>query len=178
MRFIPPAHVGADSACLGAAILLNLPHRRSVGPLGSGLNEVQKMITRRNLLSQTALTAVLAPLAGLSARAEDSSGRPGFLVAKDIAEAGYVYGLPIVMNYAVLYEFFIDKTSGQYKGPFNQIHSAANVFTYKDTAVVTPNSDTPYSLLGMDLRAEPIVISVPAIEKERYYSVQLVDGNT
>jgi hypothetical protein len=136
------------------------------------------MMTRRHLLSQTALTAALAPLAGFAARAEDSSGSPGFLAAVDIAEAGYVYGLPIVMNYAILYEFFIDKTSSQYKGAFNEIHSAANVFTYKDTAVVTPNSDTPYSMLAMDLRAEPMVIAVPAIEKERYYSVQLVDGNT
>jgi hypothetical protein len=136
------------------------------------------MITRRLLLAQTALTAACAPIFSLAANAEESSGRPGFFAAKDIAEAGYVYGLPIVMNYAVLYDFFIDKTSSQYKGPFNQIHSAANVFTYKDTAVVTPNSDTPYSMLGLDLRAEPVVISVPAIEKERYYSVQLVDGNT
>jgi hypothetical protein len=30
----------------------------------------------------------------------------------------------------------------------------------------------------MDLRAEPMVISVPAVEKKRYYSVMLVDGNT
>jgi len=52
------------------------------------------------------------------------------------------------------------------------------VFTYKDTAVVTPNSDTPYSMLWLDLRAEPMVISVPAVAKERYYSVQLIDGNT
>jgi hypothetical protein len=43
---------------------------------------------------------------------------------------------------------------------------------------VTPNSDTPYSMLWLDLRAEPIVLSVPAVEQERYYSVQLVDGNT
>jgi hypothetical protein len=28
------------------------------------------------------------------------------------------------------------------------------------------------------LRAEPFVLSVPAVEKERYYSVQLCDGNT
>jgi hypothetical protein len=52
------------------------------------------------------------------------------------------------------------------------------VATPEDTAVVTPNSDTPYSVGFMDLRAEPIVISVPAIEKSRYYSVQLCDGNT
>jgi len=30
----------------------------------------------------------------------------------------------------------------------------------------------------MDLRAEPIVLSVPAVEKGRYYAVQLEDGNT
>jgi len=30
----------------------------------------------------------------------------------------------------------------------------------------------------MDLRAEPIVLSVPAVERSRYYSVMLCDGNT
>jgi hypothetical protein len=30
----------------------------------------------------------------------------------------------------------------------------------------------------LDLRAEPIVLSVPAVEKSRYYSVMLCDGNT
>ena len=48
----------------------------------------------------------------------------------------------------------------------------------KDTAVVSPNSDTPYSLAWLDLRAEPIILSVPAVESGRYYSVQLIDGNT
>ena len=94
--------------------------------------------------------------------------------AKDIAEAGYIYGLPIVMNYGVMYEFVIDKNSGQYKAPFNTIANEARVFTYKDTAVVTPNSDTPYSMLWLDLRAEPMVISVPAVDPKRYYSVQLM----
>ena len=97
---------------------------------------------------------------------------------KAIAEEGFIYGLPIVMNYAVMYEYAVDKNSGQYKAPFNHIKNEPRVFTYKDTAVVTPNSDTPYSLGWMDLRAEPIVLSVPAVEKSRYYSVQLCDGNT
>jgi hypothetical protein len=102
---------------------------------------------------------------------------PGIAETKAIAEEGFVYGLPIVMNYAVMNEFVVDKNSGQYKAPFNTISNEARVFTYKDTAVVTPNSDTPYSMLWLDLRAEPMVISVPAVAKGRYYSVQLTDGN-
>jgi hypothetical protein len=106
-----------------------------------------------------------------------SISAPGIAETKRIAEEAFIYGLPIVMNYAVMNEFSVDKNSGQYKAPFNTIYNDARVFTYKDTAVVTPNSDTPYSMIWMDLRAEPMVVSVPAVAKERYYSVQLVDGN-
>jgi len=103
---------------------------------------------------------------------------PGIEETKAIAEAGFIYGLPIVMNYVVMYEYAVDRDSGQFKAPFNEILNEARVFTYKDTAIVTPNSDTPYSLVWADLRAEPIVLSVPAVEKSRYYSVMMCDGNT
>jgi hypothetical protein len=136
-------------------------------------------ITRRATLSflgpaPVALAAALLMLSGQLARAE----WPSLFDAKAIAEEGFIYGLPIVMTYAVMYEYSVDKNSGQYKAPFNQIKNEPRVFTYKDTAVITPNSDTPYSLMWMDLRAEPIVLSVPAVEKTRYYSVMLCDGNT
>ncbi len=111
------------------------------------------------------------------AKKEAGMDVPGIEEVKVIAEEAFIYGLPIVMNYAVMNEFCVDKDSGQYKGPFNTISNEARVFTYKDTAVVTPNSDTPYSMLWLDLRAEPMVISVPAVESSRYYSVQLIDGN-
>ncbi|WP_411736581.1 DUF1254 domain-containing protein [Pseudomonas sp. A-B-19] len=97
---------------------------------------------------------------------------------KAIAEEGYIYGLPIVMNYGTLHEYAVDKSSGQYKAPFNHIYNMHKVFSYKDTAIVSPNSDTPYSLMFMDLRSEPVVLSVPTVEKPRYYSVQLIDNNT
>lgn len=51
-------------------------------------------------------------------------------------------------------EFNVDKTNSQYKGPLNTIISDSNVFTYKDTTIVMPNSATPYSLLQADLRAK------------------------
>jgi hypothetical protein len=104
--------------------------------------------------------------------------RVGILEAKNIAEKGFVYGLPLVMNYAVMQEFAVDANSGQFKAPFNQLDNEHRVATPDDTAVITPNSDTPYSIAWLDLRAEPIVVSVPAVDKDRYFSVQLVDGNT
>ena len=59
----------------------------------------------------------------------------------------------------------IDKNSGQFKAPFNTIYNEHRVFTYEDTAIPTPNSDTPYSLAWLDLRAEPVVI--PALRMAR-----------
>jgi hypothetical protein len=114
--------------------------------------------------------AAEAKAAGVSA--------PGLEEVKAIAEEGFIYGLPLVMNYAVMNEYSVNKDSGQFKAPFNQIHNEARVFTYEDTAVVTANSDTPYSMLWLDLRAEPMVLSIPAVEKSRYFSVMLCDGNT
>jgi len=61
----------------------------------------------------------------------------------------------------------------RYIPQYQQVIAAAIVV--EDKAVQTPNSDTPYSMLGMDLRSEPIVLTVPPIEKERYFSVQLID---
>lgn len=138
-----------------------------------------RMLTKRDLL-RTGVLATIAAAGGMSvlAQAQTNTNRPGFFKAKDIAEAGFIYGLPIVMNYGVMYDYAVDRSSDQFKAPFNQIHNEARVFTYKDTAVITPNSDTPYSTMFMDLRAEPLVLSVPAVEKGRYYSVMLCDGNT
>jgi len=104
--------------------------------------------------------------------------KPGVVAIKDTIKEAYIYGFPMLMNYGVLHAYFIDKDSGQYKAPFNTVYNEARVFTYKDTAVVTPNSDTPYSFVGLDLRAEPVVLCLPEIEKSRYYDVQLVDMYT
>ena len=126
-------------------------------------------------IKPTLITAVLAAaFTSMTAHSAELTAAE----TKAIAEEAFIYGLPIVMNYAVMYEYAVDKDNPEFKAPFNQIKNEARVYTYKDTAVVTPNSDTPYSLIFMDLRAEPIVLSVPAVEKNRYYAVMLCDGNT
>ncbi len=100
---------------------------------------------------------------------------PGIAETKAIMEEAYVYGFPMVAAYKALYEFNVDKTSSQYKAAFNEIWNDSKPFTPKDTAIPTPNADTPYSMVQADLRAEPIVLCVPAVDKKRYYSVQLAD---
>jgi hypothetical protein len=145
------------------------------------------MQAKRRLVLHVALAAITSttiPIGcatrrdAISQAERTEKSRPGIAETRAIAEEGFIYGLPIVMNYAVMYEYAVDRASDQFKAPFNQIRNEPRVFTYKDTAVVTPNSDTPYSFAWMDLRAEPIVLSVPAVEKGRYYSVMLCDGNT
>jgi hypothetical protein len=98
--------------------------------------------------------------------------------ARAIAKDAYIYGFPMVDSYRIQYAYFVDPKNPEYKAPWNQIKSLARVATPEDKAVQTPNSDTPYSLLGLDLRAEPMVLSVPTIGKERYYSIQLIDAYT
>lgn len=98
--------------------------------------------------------------------------------ARAIAKEAYIYGFPMVDNYRVQYSYFVDKQDPEYKGGWNEIHNTARVYTPDDTAVQTPNSDTPYSSVGADLRVEPLVLTVPTIEQDRYYSLQFVDAYT
>lgn len=97
---------------------------------------------------------------------------------KAIAEEAFIYAFPMVMNYGTMYAYSVDKASPEYKAPFNVLYNTARVYTPQDTAIVTPNSDTPYSFVLADLRAEPIVLGVPNVDPSRYYSVQLVDTYT
>lgn len=98
--------------------------------------------------------------------------------ARAIAKEAYIYGFPMADSYRIQHAYFVDTANPEYKAPWNQLKSTPRVYTPEDKAVQTPNSDTPYSMIGMDLRAEPIVLTVPAIEKERYYSIQLIDAYT
>jgi len=95
--------------------------------------------------------------------------------ARGIAKEVYIYGFPMVDSYRIQYAYFVDRDSPEFKAPWNTIRNMPRVYSPEDKAVQTPNSDTPYSMLGMDLRTEPIVLSVPAIEKNRYFSLQLID---
>jgi hypothetical protein len=140
----------------------------------------------RHAFHQLRIMFSLAAVGGaLSAQPVLAQSNPAPAAASKISEEAYktaevafIYGFPMVMNYAVFYDYFIDKTGADYKAPLNQLYNTARVYTPQDTTIVTPNSDTPYSFVGMDLRAEPLVVCNPDIEAARYFSVQLIDMYT
>jgi hypothetical protein len=123
------------------------------------------------------LLSAMALIMGCNKQSETPVEQPTLSAteARQIAKEAYIYGFPMVANYQTLYKQALDKTSHDYRGPFNVLTSSSNVATPDDKFVVTPNSDTPYSYLWMDLRAEPMVVIMPKIEKNRYYTGQMVD---
>lgn len=98
--------------------------------------------------------------------------------ARSIARDAYIYGFPLVDNYRVQHSYFVDRNNPEFKAPWNQLNNTARVYTPDDKAIQTPNSDTPYSQLGADLRSEPLVLTLPRIEGNRYFSAQFVDQYT
>ncbi len=63
----------------------------------------------------------------------------------------------------------------EYKGPLNTWSHSRRLADPSDRAIVALNVDTPYSYCWLDLRAEPIVITLPAFDAGRYMSAMLVD---
>jgi hypothetical protein len=125
------------------------------------------------------ILAVAAALLLMAASPDSSKAQsPTPEEARAIAKEATIYGFPILDNYRIQYSYFVDRSSPDFKAPWNTLNNVARVFTPDDKAIQTPNSDTPYSQLGADLRAEPLVISVPAIEEDRYYSLQFIDMYT
>ncbi|MFV8242209.1 DUF1254 domain-containing protein [Mycolicibacterium peregrinum] len=125
------------------------------------------------------LTALLlAAVVSCGGSKESTGAAPTPETVRQIVKEAYIYGFPMVDSYRIQHAYFVDKANPQYKGDWNQTHSIARVFTPEDTTIQTPNSDTPYTMLGADLRAEPLVLTVPPIEAGRYYSLQFIDSYT
>ncbi len=94
--------------------------------------------------------------------------------ATAIAEEAYIYAFPMLENYRTMYAQAVDRSAPGYLAPFNELVPKTQLLGPEFKDIVRPNNDTMYTLGWLDLRAQPMVISVPEA-KDRYYSVQLVD---
>ncbi len=93
---------------------------------------------------------------------------------KNIAEEAYTYAFPMLMGYRFAFASFLMPGIPSYRGPVNTLTGKAVTLDHTFKEVITPNADTPYSLALLDLRAEPVVLQVPAVS-DRYYVFQFVD---
>ncbi len=98
-------------------------------------------------------------------------------VVRTLADA-YIWGYPTVDCHSVISRQVLDPASPDFRAPFNDFGHARSLATPEDRAVVALNVDTPYSYLWMDLRAEPIVVTVPAADEGRYVALELFDLST
>lgn len=96
--------------------------------------------------------------------------------ARLLAVEAYTFGFAIVENYRAIFGMCIWQDSPQYAG-FNRYLHGRQLFDSSYDTVVNANNDTLYSTTFADLRAEPVVISVPPTG-DRYFVIQLVDMGT
>ncbi len=114
-----------------------------------------------------AVAAVAAALIG-PVRASPSEVSPA--EAQAIAREAYVYAYSPVYAYRFLQDEVFNKKSISYIGDFNKVRNYQRLNTPEDT-MFTPNVDTPYSRVWLDLRSEPIVLTLPKITPENWYYV-------
>src|SRR2546430_10782464 len=112
-------------------------------------------------ITSVALATVLALT---TARAADITPAETRAIAKE----AYIYGFPLVDNYRIQYGYFVDRQNPEFKAPWNQIVNIPRVYTPADTPIQKPHSATPYSIVGMALRAEPMALTLPPIQIQRY----------
>jgi hypothetical protein len=94
-----------------------------------------------------------------------------------LAREAYAFGYPLVlMDATARLETSVARPEG-IRAPLNQFAHLREFPDPSFTTVVSPNADTLYSSVFFDLRAEPIVLSIPD-SGGRYYLMPMLDAWT
>ena len=129
------------------------------------------MRTRTSRFLQSVLFSICAGLLATNSWAQD---KVTAAEAQKIAKEAYIFNYSLVWQYRTMYIQAIDTKSESYRGGFGKwLHLGTS--SPKDTDIVSPNNDTPYSYAWVDTRAEPWVLTLPKIEKNRFYTSQWDD---
>ena len=143
------------------------------------------MRTHSAAISSSSFRLVVAAVAAFAAAVTtsavaQSSAKPPLTpqAARAIAKEAWLYAYAPIESYKTMYNPAVNKDFPGYVGGFNRFRHYARMSAPADTDIVTPNNDTPYSWAWLDPRAEPIVLSVPAVPAPRYYVNQWFDMYT
>lgn len=95
-------------------------------------------------------------------------------IARTRTAEAYTLLYPSLRIYRTIYASAVDEKSPEWQAPFNQFsHQARLVWPAAPSA--RANVDVLVSSAALDLRREPLVLSVPALPRERYFSFHLLD---
>ena len=137
-------------------------------------------MTKTKRLLLLPLLAVLSVLAGCSddTPAPCPDCAPITVSESELKEAFY-YTFPLMIMEATEAvetnaETFVPGTG---RAPINQLNHAMQLADASSTSVVTPNVDTYYSRLWLDVADEPIVFEFPDV-KDRFCNMQVLDAWT
>ncbi len=92
-----------------------------------------------------------------------------------ISSEAYVFFYPMLQHYKTMYRSAIAGRKGIAPRGFNKYNHRTKLLGPDFKLIVGPNNDTLYSSVWLDLRDEPIVLSIPPFPDNRYYSFQLID---
>ena len=122
-------------------------------------------------LGSLAATPASAPVPSSASQAK----APSPAEARAIAKEAWLYAYAPLQGYQTLWNQTQNKAFPGYVGGFDRFRHYSRSATPADKDIVTPNNDTPYSWAWLDLRTEPIVLSLPAVPAPRYYVNQWFD---
>ncbi|MGX1105356.1 MULTISPECIES: DUF1254 domain-containing protein [Bradyrhizobium] len=105
-----------------------------------------------------------------SASAQNVSEQEAYAIAKD----AYVYAYPLTLTHATVQRLsnFAQPVEGDAYGPPNQFHHVRAFANPEAKLVIRTNVDTLYSAGVLDLKAEPMVLSVPSAD--RYFMLPML----
>ncbi len=103
--------------------------------------------------------------------------KPDILNIYTIAVQAYIYGFAAIEMERTRRILTNTSEPTPSQAPMNQIAHLDRLITAKDRDVVTPNNDTPYSVMFLDLSAEPILLHIPNYG-DRYFTFPFMDAYT
>jgi len=96
--------------------------------------------------------------------------------ARAQAEEAFILLYPALEVYRAIDSTSLDDKSSEWRAPLNRFSHQTQLI-YPASPVRRPNNDVLVSTAALDLRREPLVLSIPALPRQRHFSFYMVDIN-
>ncbi len=128
---------------------------------------------RTPILLAVACAVGLSIISAVPASAQELNWREEY--AYTLGVQAFIYGFPWTFLPQLRWQWVTQAPSDPAGGPYaplNEFWHARRLSSAADRSGGSPNNDTLYSIAWVDLSAEPVILSVPAIP-DRYYTFEM-----